>query len=518
MSARVLKRTPGHAEFVEYLPPTAFYTSVRGTARQGRGHEPLEDAERDCRRADIAALNPSIRMGVPPVRCIRLRANVSKLVFTSAARARDPRRCWSRRWCLPWSGWRRPRDWDRPGLLLVLIALAVIADFNEIPLPGGLRFDAGLPLALITLAVPRPAAGAARRPRADRRRRRSSAASRSSAPATWPTSPPTAGRPWPPPRCWPPPASTALGARRAAVAAARRRRHVRRELLGRPGRLPAAVPRPCRSSALPRMFFDTLPDRAGDGRAWPRSPSLLVGPLGVAALAIFALIAVLPQTALTLAARTRPVARAGPADRDAPLLARAGAAPRAGPRERRHLARVTELAFERRADAGDPIAYARQTLRDPRRASWEAGHVGEWWNGGGGPAGLRGPVTPITSRIVAVADTWSALTARAARSSRHADALVELENAAGTRFDPRVVQAALRRRGRGARVRDRAGPGAAPARAAPARAAAPRHRLAVLTIASTSRAVRSQVNSRARARGRARAAARARRSIAEQRA
>ena len=50
--------------------------------------------------------------------------------------------------------WLVPEShWDRPGLLLVLIALAVIADFNEIPLLSGLRFDAGLPIALITLAV-----------------------------------------------------------------------------------------------------------------------------------------------------------------------------------------------------------------------------------------------------------------------------------------------------------------------------------------------------------------------------
>ena len=51
------------------------------------------------------------------------------------------------------SGWLPSRAGIGPELLLVLIALAVIADFNEIPLPGGLRFDAGLPLALITLAV-----------------------------------------------------------------------------------------------------------------------------------------------------------------------------------------------------------------------------------------------------------------------------------------------------------------------------------------------------------------------------
>src|SRR5262245_31278896 len=43
--------------------------------------------------------------------------------------------------------------WDHPGWLLVLLLLAVIADFNEIRLPNGLSFDAGLPLALITLAV-----------------------------------------------------------------------------------------------------------------------------------------------------------------------------------------------------------------------------------------------------------------------------------------------------------------------------------------------------------------------------
>ena len=50
--------------------------------------------------------------------------------------------------------WLAPAsDWSRPGLLLLLIVLAVIADFNEVPLPAGLRFDAGLPLALITLAV-----------------------------------------------------------------------------------------------------------------------------------------------------------------------------------------------------------------------------------------------------------------------------------------------------------------------------------------------------------------------------
>src|SRR3954452_16382155 len=46
--------------------------------------------------------------------------------------------------------------------------------------------------------------------------------------------------------------------------------------------------------------------------------------------------------------------------------------------ERRRLPRVTELVFARRAEAGDPIAYARQVLRDPsqppgRPATLESG-------------------------------------------------------------------------------------------------------------------------------------------------
>ena len=190
------------------------------------------------------------------------------------------------------------------------------------------------------------------------------------------------------------------------------------------------------------MFFGSLPTALAMVVLAAITTILLAGRSASSRSALFALIAVLPQSALTYAARTRPSRRL-----DALTATRRYSHALAlhlglGRTERRHLARVTELAFARRDEAGDPIAYARQTLRDPSRASWEAGHVGEWWNGGGGPAGLRGPVTPVTSRIVAVADTWSALTAKGGPQLSHAEALVELENAAGTRFDPRVVEAA----------------------------------------------------------------------------
>jgi hypothetical protein len=372
------------------------------------------------------------------VRCIRLRPEVSKLssrpraqlaIHGAAVAALAPALIW----LVPES------HWDRPGLLLVLIALAVIADFNEIPLLSGLRFDAGLPIALIALAVlgPLPAilvdlvpiavGGLVRRERIIRPGNLANVAAYG-----WETVA----------------AATLLAV--AGVSALSLEAVPWLLLAGAvmmvvnfwvgPGfYVPLHLGHP--ASALPRMFADTVPATLCMV-VLATATVVLVGPLGLIGLAPFALIAVLPQSALTYAARTRPVGALDPLTatrRYAHALALHLGLNRS---ERRHLTRVAQLAFARRAETGDPIAYARQTLRDPSRASWEAGHVGEWWNGGGGPAGLRGPVTPMTSRIVAVADTWSALTAQGGPRLSHADALVELQNAAGTRFDPRVVHAA----------------------------------------------------------------------------
>ena len=337
--------------------------------------------------------------------------------------------------------WLAPQsDWGQPGLLAVLLTLAVIADFNEIPLPGGVRFDAGLPLALIALAIlgPLPGLLVSLLPIAigavlgrDQIFR----------PGNFSNITAFTGEAFV--------ASLVLSAAHVSALAWN-------DAL--PWLLATGVVMCLANfgfgpsiflslylghtrSTIARAFFDMLPT-ALIMVGLAAVTAVLVEPLGIGALALFALIAVLPQTALTLAARTRSVAALDPLTatrRYSHALALHLGLDRA---ERRHLARVTDLAFARRAEAGDPIAYARQTLRDPSRASWEAGHVGEWWNGGGGPAGLRGPITPIASRIVAVADTWSQLTARGGPELSHAEALIELHNASGTRFDPRVVQAA----------------------------------------------------------------------------
>ncbi len=78
-------------------------------------------------------------------------------------------------------------------------------------------------------------------------------------------------------------------------------------------------------------------------------------------------------------------------------------------------------------------------------------HHHERWDGGGYPARLTGPQIPLEARIVAVADSFSAMTADRPYRGRMPveDACTELEACAGTQFDPRVVTAfvaAVRRR------------------------------------------------------------------------
>lgn len=70
----------------------------------------------------------------------------------------------------------------------------------------------------------------------------------------------------------------------------------------------------------------------------------------------------------------------------------------------------------------------------------------EAWDGSGYPRGLEGEAIPVGARIIAVADTYDALTwSRVQRSPiTSARAAAELVRCAGTHFDPHVVQAWLR--------------------------------------------------------------------------
>ncbi|MBX3145048.1 MAG: HD domain-containing protein, partial [Trueperaceae bacterium] len=67
----------------------------------------------------------------------------------------------------------------------------------------------------------------------------------------------------------------------------------------------------------------------------------------------------------------------------------------------------------------------------------------ERWDGLGYPQGLQGDKIPLESRIIAVSDTWDAITRD--RSHKKAlsfdEAVHEIAIHSGTQFDPRVVEA-----------------------------------------------------------------------------
>jgi HD-GYP domain-containing protein (c-di-GMP phosphodiesterase class II) len=73
-------------------------------------------------------------------------------------------------------------------------------------------------------------------------------------------------------------------------------------------------------------------------------------------------------------------------------------------------------------------------------------HHHERWDGAGYPDGLAGDAIPIGARIIAVADTYDAMTSdRVYRKAlSHSVALAEIRRGSGSQFDPRIVDAFLR--------------------------------------------------------------------------
>ena len=72
-------------------------------------------------------------------------------------------------------------------------------------------------------------------------------------------------------------------------------------------------------------------------------------------------------------------------------------------------------------------------------------HHHERWDGRGYPSGLRGEETPLTARLMAVADAFSAMTTDRPyrKSTGHAKALAILAEGSGTQWDPECVAAFL---------------------------------------------------------------------------
>jgi adenylate cyclase len=92
----------------------------------------------------------------------------------------------------------------------------------------------------------------------------------------------------------------------------------------------------------------------------------------------------------------------------------------------------------------------------------------EWWDGKGYPRGIKGTAIPLAGRLVAIVDTYDALTARRVyrEALSHDQAVALIVEGRGTHFDPDVVDAfvAIAPRLRDAAATSTAEPGPPPGR------------------------------------------------------
>jgi HD-GYP domain-containing protein (c-di-GMP phosphodiesterase class II) len=84
-----------------------------------------------------------------------------------------------------------------------------------------------------------------------------------------------------------------------------------------------------------------------------------------------------------------------------------------------------------------------QNLEMYRNGASIVRHHHERWDGKGYPDGLKGEDIPLGARIIAVADSFDAMTSDRPyrRALSHATALAEIERNSGIQFDPQVVEA-----------------------------------------------------------------------------
>ena len=93
--------------------------------------------------------------------------------------------------------------------------------------------------------------------------------------------------------------------------------------------------------------------------------------------------------------------------------------------------------------------YGKKILNGIKKLStislWLSSHH-ERWDGRGYPSALTGKEIPLPARILAIADTYDAMTSN--RSYRtglsHETAVEEIKRCAGSQFDPEIVEAFLR--------------------------------------------------------------------------
>jgi hypothetical protein len=166
---------------------------------------------------------------------------------------------------------------------------------------------------------------------------------------------------------------------------------------------------------------------------------LLIEPLGVLALALLAVVVLLPQLAVARLARPRLVSALSVGEATA-LYAEATADVLGIARRERRVLRTAARLVVGPAMRSEELLD--RSLVEIREAGFVSLHVGEHWDGGGWPGAFEGEEIPRLSRVLRVAIAWSELTAADTVQLSHAEALLDLASRSGDELDPTVVAAA----------------------------------------------------------------------------
>jgi hypothetical protein len=163
--------------------------------------------------------------------------------------------------------------------------------------------------------------------------------------------------------------------------------------------------------------------------------------IGVLALGLFALIVVIPQYLVPVLLRPRLV-------REIPYVQAVAMYARA-------IGRTVGLDRTDVAILADAATFLDMKVYGPVQGSLSSGKFEHWsgvqetllfyrehWDAPGGtPGALEGDLIPLTSRVLAVADVWSRLTAAGSPELTHKQALTVMKSRSGYHFDPRVIEA-----------------------------------------------------------------------------
>ena len=329
-------------------------------------------------------------------------------------------------------------SWDRLGLVAVIAVLAVIADRSEVPLPTGVAFDATIALVLLAVVVagPLPALVVFLAPWALDAVTRPARAFRAGALANlalygWQAiaaalvlaaAPPSAGLP------------TTL----AWLLIAGWSQFVVGWAVGPAIYATLWVGAPFR--AITRALVDMVP-AATIMVALGAVTVELVGVHGVLGLGLFALIAVLPQSWLTYAARTRPVGKLDRATATRRYAHALGVHLGLSRSERRHLSSVTAAALRRSGHGRPDRLRGRDAARLEPREHGRAGHDGVVERARRPRWAWRGSRSPLRARARRRRHLELADRSGSPRLA-HGEVLELLRAAAGARLDPVVVEAA----------------------------------------------------------------------------